>query len=477
MAAELQYEVAFDDMAEDRKWMNPSLFKHSARRHAGVSPKYTRQSTIEYVVPAASAESEMPERKPGSLVAASARRSGSPPRTAHTSHRRSNRASRAQSDVESASGPARSSSSGSSSGSVARASAAPVSGGSPRRSDTVGRGAAYWKTLRALDTLISAKSALSSSVASVDDAGRRSVARLLGASDSSPGAIAELVSDQSFAADAEAIVSGLPVPERRTLHLRDIILGVKKPKTYPLLLELAPSKRRGLECRVRLPDSYPDTPLANVLRSPENDPDAVGGRVASADLDFAETEESIESKFSGQLKWFPWNKARHDTPVEFAFLRGFHVDVIANKAAMAVALPAERLAFRGLGRVMLCAALRFAVQIGLIANLDSAYVVAQADGGSAFDADPRRAKELRGMSEDAQWLLLVRTLPFAAHKLLESGGRPGQTLADYILEVENNARLIDYYRATYGFRLLQSSASNWALIAATVPTILDHCAK
>ena len=250
-------------------------------------------------------------------------------------------------------------------------------------------------------------------------------------------------------------------------HIRDIVLN--NGKRYPLYLTYDDTtSRTSISSQILLSRDYPNTALAKALRITQP-------VVARAMISFGQTGSTMNTSFCMNRHYFPWKNFDDTDAVEIVFLNAFYVNANDYKYQN-ISSTEEKTAFRGLGKFMLCQLMQYAISQKRIRDMKLTYVVAEADGGNP---DAGRVAELSRLSQDSQWLLLLKRYPFATIKYLLDSGKYGkdtnEPLPEYISRVEENSRLIDYYMKTYGFRLLQDGASTGALIGVPVTTLMDHC--
>jgi hypothetical protein len=158
----------------------------------------------------------------------------------------------------------------------------------------------------------------------------------------------------------------------------------------------------------------------------------------------------------------------------YSFLNAFYV--FPNGKFRAYATAEELAAFRGLGRSLLCMFLSLIGQEHFVAGEKSRwFLLLEASGGIAH---PKRVEELRMMGDEAVWKRLIHEFPDEAVDLVMDAKQDPDVFheaAEVLASCEDNMKLIDYYRNTYGFQLADAYCRNGALMIADVETVMSNC--
>ena len=225
----------------------------------------------------------------------------------------------------------------------------------------------------------------------------------------------------------------------------------------------------SMSCIIPVPDHYPNTPFVKLMKQTGNK------KLIFANLfiSFGLTTEYMDKEFSLHKQFFPW---RHgdDLFYEFVFLHSLYVEMNNTPEYILATLPEERIIFKGLGKLLLCETVKYALRDKFIVNPQKCYIFAEADGGYPNISQMSLYEQL---PIEKQVLLLFNDYPFAIVKYLMDKSLNYQVdeLPSYISRCEENGKLIEYYKREYGFELIQDGYSPAALIATEMTLFINKC--
>jgi hypothetical protein len=234
---------------------------------------------------------------------------------------------------------------------------------------------------------------------------------------------------------------------------------------------------------VPVPDDYPDTPLAVWCKEKEY------GCFAKLRMTIMSRAEFVAKRRLSHLyqAYYPWAETAAAVAAVL-FLHSFYVHSAIDEVGDERVQRGERAMLRGIGKRMLCYAVRTMIdRHHLTASIDNVYVAAEASGARARDVAESAAEFAQSIGDEDEeggdTAVTIEKIIYTLYmtyptELMTHISNPKSMSADeyaYMLySTMANTKLVDYYTRTYGFELWQQSISACALIGVTARKLLDH---